>query len=670
MKTIRGRLILIFTMIIFIVTGTLGFITVRIVSNNLIKDAHKDLQVIAEEKAKYISATRDAELMYIEGLAQNSIILDTKIPIKEKISFLEKEAERTGYDTFVFVDMNGKGQTLDDSGTAVDISDRDYFKRALKGEPNASDVIISQVTGKPVVIYATPIYLNGKQLGVFYGRRDGTALSDISKNLTYGKTGYGYVINNQGTIVGHPNTDFVLNQYNFIEAAKKDSKVQSVAQLVEKQMLLREAGSGDYFFDGTNKIVGFAPLEGSPWIMVVGVDENEILAEVTTMKNFLITLILGAIIVGAIVTYFVSVSIAKPITAVTKRINQLAALNFTVNEKVEATKNLNRKDEIGKITRALRTMRDNVADFIAKTSESAEQVAASSQELTATSEQAATASEEVAKTIEEIARGANDQAKNTENTAHNIEELGKLLDEDAQHIKKLNEAAVKIHTQKEEGFKILEELVNKTEKSNEATTNIFEIILSNNENTEKIDSASTMIQSIAAQTNLLALNAAIEAARAGEAGRGFAVVAEEIRKLAEDSNRFTKDIKAVIDELKSKSQLAVNTMDEVKEIVNEQTESVKETETKFEGIAEATELVMDIVEQLNHSTELMEQNKDNILELVQNLSAISEENAAGTQEASASMEEQAATIEEIANSGESLSSIAEDLNSLIEKFKI
>ncbi len=670
MKTIKTRLVATFTLVILIITGALGFITVRIINNNLIRDAHKDLQVIAEEKAKYINLKRDAELMYIEGLAQNSIIQDTKIPIKEKISFLEKEAKRTGYDTFAFADMNGKGQVLDDSGAAIDISDRDYFKQALKGEPNASDVIISQVTGKPVVIYATPIYLNGKQSGVFYGRRDGATLSDISKELTYGKTGYGYVINNLGTVVGHPDTDFVLNQYNFIEAAKKDSDIQAVAQLVEKQMLLREPGSGDYFFDGANRIVGFAPVPDSPWIMVVCVHEDEILAEITAIINILIALILGAIIVGGIITYFVSTSIAKPISAVTKRINQLATLNFTVNEKVEAAKNLNRKDEIGKITRALRTMRDNVADFVAKTSESAEQVAASSEELTATSEQAATASEEVAKTIEEIARGANDQAKDTENTAYNIEELGKLLDEDAQHIKDLNEAAVKINTEKEDGIEILKNLVNNTEKSNEATTNIFEIILKNNKSAEKIENASTMIQSISEQTNLLALNAAIEAARAGEAGRGFSVVAEEIRKLAENSNHFTNDIKAVIDELKFKSQLAVNTMDEVKEIVNEQSNSVKETESKFKGIAEATELIMNIIEQLNQSSDLMAKNKNNIIELVHNLSAISEENAAGTQEASASMEEQAATIEEIANSGESLSSIAEDLNSLIEKFKI
>lgn len=179
-----------------------------------------------------------------------------------------------------------------------------------------------------------------------------------------------------------------------------------------------------------------------------------------------------------------------------------------------------------------------------------------------------------------------------------------------------------------------------------------------------------MIKSISDQTNLLALNAAIEAARAGDADKGFAVVVGEIRKLAEKSNGFTNDIKAVIGELKSKSQYAVETMQEVKWIVNSQTQSVEDTEEKFEGIAKAIELQKEIIEKLNHLAELMANNKNKIIELTQSLSAISEENAAGTQEAPASMEEQAATIEKIANSGESLAKVAQDLRALISKFKV
>lgn len=391
----------------------------------------------------------------------------------------------------------------------------------------------------------------------------------------------------------------------------------------------------------------------------------EKLDKIISTSGKLITLLI------AIAIYFMIIKIiVKPIESITDVMRKFSQLNFTFDKNFRVGEFMKRKDEIGVMINSIKEMRDNVADFIYKTVDTAESVAASSEELTAISQQAAVASEEVARTIEEIASGASNQAKDTENTADNIEQLGNLMNEDAEQIKELNKAVERINLQKEEGFNILKELIGKTEKSNEATTNIYEIILTNNESAEKIEIASTMIQSIADQTNLLALNAAIEAARAGEAGKGFTVVADEIRKLAEDSNRFTGDIKIVIEELKSNSKLVVSAMDEVKTIVSEQTESVKETESKFEGIAEATELVKKSADNLNHSAELMEKNKDNIIDLVQNLAGISQENAARTEEASASMEEQAATIEEIANSGESLASIAEDLRSLIERFKV
>lgn len=454
-------------------------------------------------------------------------------------------------------------------------------------------------------------------------------------------------------------------------------------QLDKAELAYTEIQKGNIYYGeanifGINYMTAYGPIHNDKGEIIgayfVGKASDDVMAMLKEGKRdtiivvgICIALILG---IGIIISYYVGCYLTKPIIAVTNRMESLAQLDFTIGKHMEAAKNLDRKDEIGTMTRALRHMRDNVCDFIAKTAETAQQVAAASEELTATSQAASVSSEEVAKTIEEIARGASDQAQDTESTAMNMEQMGDLLEKDGRHIQSLNKAVVEIDREKESGFLILKDLVDKTAMSSEAAQSIAEVILRNNESAEKIESASDMIQSIADQTNLLALNAAIEAARAGEAGRGFSVVADEIRKLAEQSNRFTEDIRKVIDELKIQSQKAVQTVEEVKQIVDSQSISVGETESRFKGIARAIDDMKGIIVALNQSAEQMLDNKNEIIGLTQNLSAISEENAASTQEASATIDAQVANIEDIAKSGEALAIIAEELQVLIQKFKI
>ncbi|QNO15972.1 Cache 3/Cache 2 fusion domain-containing protein [Alkalicella caledoniensis] len=416
--------------------------------------------------------------------------------------------------------------------------------------------------------------------------------------------------------------------------------------------------------DGNNNIIGIYFVGKSSEVVSSMVSETRVSA--IRSVSLVVLLIL---ITASGLSYLLANSIAKPIMNITSVIKKQSNLDFRFDEKSEAAKYFNRKDEIGVMTKALKNMEDNVREFIVKTAETARHVAASSEELTSITDQSAKASEEVARAIEEIARGAGDQARDTENSSYTVDEMGRLLGQNVEYNRELNEAAQEIDNQKNEGFNIIESLMQKSRENNEVSQVVFEAIVSNNESAEKIEKASTMIQSIADQTNLLALNAAIEAARAGEAGRGFAVVADEIRKLAESSNSFTKEIKEVIEDLKAKSQSAVKTMGDAKEIVDEQNQNVMDTKEKFDMIASAVTTTNRVIEKLNHSVESMNTNKDRLMDLMQNLAAIAEENAAGTEETSASIEQQTASMEEIASSSEGLAQRAQELEELIRKFK-
>lgn len=468
-------------------------------------------------------------------------------------------------------------------------------------------------------------------------------------------------------------TTIIGDDGNRVIGTVLDNQGQAYSKISEKEKYVGEAN-----ILGKEYVTEYSPMLSDSGevigIYFVGIPNEEIKVIIDSGKRSAamaaaITVILVLILAG-IMSFITGNYIVNPMITLTKKLNKYGDLDFIHEESAELNKLNKRTDEIGSMAIALAKMEDSIVGFIKKTVSAAEQVAAASQELTATSDQAAAASEEVVRAIDEIANGAGNQAKDTEIAAQNIENLGELLDKDAQHINELNKATDKIDDQKEEGFIILKELVNNTERTNNATQNIYDITLNNNKNAENIENASLMIENIAEQTNLLALNASIEAARAGEAGKSFAVVADEVRKLAEESARFTSDIKSIINDLKSKSQLAVKTMDEVKIIVDEQAKSVKETEAKFKGIANASDQVKEISKILNNSSQLMKIDKEAIINLVQNLSAISEENAAGTEEASASMTEQSETIKDIAASGGSLSLISEELMVLIGEFTV
>ena len=219
-------------------------------------------------------------------------------------------------------------------------------------------------------------------------------------------------------------------------------------------------------------------------------------------------------------------------------------------------------------------------------------------------------------------------------------------------------------------MKLLAELNAAGKNSSEAFGAMKVMTGETSDSVAKISQASEMIQSISDQTNLLALNAAIEAARAGESGKGFAVVAEEIRKLAEQSASFTKDIREVIEGLRQKSEDSVAMMEKVNSEIEKQTIIRSETDSKFAEIAKEVEIGRTVTNELKDSAAVLEKENRHLIEMVESLSSISEENAASTEEVNAAIDEEAEAMNNIATAQEELADIADMLRAEVAKFKI
>ncbi len=380
----------------------------------------------------------------------------------------------------------------------------------------------------------------------------------------------------------------------------------------------------------------------------------------------IIILVISILIMLMIAIIRIFKKVIKNIFILKEKLIKLSKAGGDLTQKIE----LGTTNEVGELADGVNGFIANVRNIVKNISENATNTAAIAQELTATAQSTNESAIEVASAVGNIAQGATAQAEDTTQAAENIEENSNSVLEMLKNLEELRLATEDIETKKNEGKFALDGLTELSGENKEESTYISKIILETNESVENISKASEMIQSIADQTNLLALNAAIEAARAGEAGKGFAVVAEEIRKLAENSTKFTEEIRIIINELKDKSYNAVSRMQKAAEIIEKSDNQNKITREKFDEIEVAVSKSKNIVNRISENSKIIEEKNAQIIGVIQNLSAIAEENATTTEKASASVDRQTESINDISSASLNLAEIANELQNEVSNFKL
>lgn len=382
-------------------------------------------------------------------------------------------------------------------------------------------------------------------------------------------------------------------------------------------------------------------------------------------KIIMIATVISAIVLAVLLGYIIAAIISKQLNKVV--IFATAMGNGDLSKKIE----IDSKDEIGVLAKALNKAGENTRALIVEISTSSENISASSEELSATIEEISAKMEVITQSTNEISIGMEELSSSTEEVSASMEEIGATTSGVYQKAEDGNLASSEIEIR-------AQEVKNRGIKSIDTSQEIYKDkhdkvkkAIEDGKVVEEITILTEGIKNIASKTNLLALNAAIEAARAGEHGRGFEVVAEEVRKLAEQSAQIVRNIDTLVKQVKEAfgnlSQSAQETLNFIENTVKSDYEMLVESAIQYENDAR---MINEMAENIAIASKEISETVEQVSGAMQNVSATTEETAASSEEIMNGVKETALAIEEVAKSAQSQAVLAENLNNLIQMFEI
>ncbi len=395
---------------------------------------------------------------------------------------------------------------------------------------------------------------------------------------------------------------------------------------------------------------------------------TKIEALTNTQKMTMSTLIYVVFFVGAVLVVILTLFV---ITSVQRSIKKFKGTLTQISEgKIMVKAETGSKDEFDSFGQSLNSMTDKLSMVIGNVKNYGVELNKSGTELKGMSETSEQTSEHIDTAISEIALGATNQARDVETSTNEIGNLGELMDTMDADIMELDSTSLHMKQASDEAAAILNELSSSNNHMTAGIHRIAQQITKTNDSVKEIESAASLISSIANQTNLLSLNASIEAARAGEAGKGFAVVASEIQLLADQSNKSADSIFKIITNLINEFKETLDTMMQVETATKEQNQKFTDTQRQFEIVKEGITQSRDKTAVIKSAIGECNQVRNTVSEIMLNLSAISEENAASATETATAMQQLNTTISELLQESQKLLKISSQLDQDMTFFQL
>ncbi|SDE15315.1 methyl-accepting chemotaxis protein [Paenibacillus sp. UNCCL117] len=656
-KSIRIKLLIWFLLVALVPLVASSMLTYSQSSQELVRKQQESFRSLIESKTQGMDEWLDRRMSEIELAAKTETIQSLQ-PARMTPYLKLIKAQSDVYESVGVAGPDGiviAGSS--DTSLGVNLKDRDYFGKGMRGETSYSNVLNSKSTGNRVIVIASPIKAgNGNVIGLMYATVNFESLTynflqneDASINIT--------LVDERQTLQHSSDKDVLgksIDETSYSEAYKSILKNEK-----------KELGTTALTEAGVEYLIAYGPIQETGYSLFYSIKMDEVLKSSKSIQlNMILIMSIAAVVVVALAIY-VSGTIAKPIKKVTERVKQIASGNLSGSTLI-----LKSKDEVGQLGTHIQVMTDSLRDLIGKVAETAEQLASSSEELTAIAEESTQTSEQISQSIGFVAQGSETQAEALEQTSIAMDEMSTGIQKIASSASGVSEAAVTAVEEVNRGNEEVRVAVAQMNQVTQSVEGTAETIRSLEEKSQAIHQTVQLIFDISGQTNLLALNASIEAARAGEHGRGFAVVAGEVKKLAEQTGAATKEIADTINEVLQAIGKASTSMNHGMAEVASGVQRVEQVGQTFNRITEAIQSVNDQIHDISASSEQISAGTEQVAASMQEVAGIVKGASSQLEKVSQAMTDQYRSMEEISSSSESLSVTAGELQEMVGKFRL
>ncbi len=619
-------------------------------------DAKETLEMEASYiQSEFASIARNTETA-LKTLASSSTTIDFVMTGDESIIGTVKDQMREVNSCFddknviVLSDIHGQMILRSDDSALTDISSRSYFQKAIAGEANVSNVLVSKSTGTRSICIAVPVWDHDHKeiIGCLHRNYDINNFHELLK----ANAKEAFLIDNEGLLAAH-------SQY---EITPDDEPTD-----FSKSPYMTSGKSSDTYIStdtGVKTYVSYVKEPISGYTVCSARSVSDVSFEARRNAATMAILGLLMLIVVVVISVLMANSFTKPIIAVDGILSALAEGKFT-----HIDDHTDRTDEFGDMVRNSNSVIDKLEQIVHEIKISSQSVDSSATGLAAMATQIASTTDNVAEAVQQIAAGAVDQADAIQRSAEHSGQITTAVESVQNTAAELSGLAFQMKKASEDSGSALNSFRSSSDQMNDKIAEIADRIASTRHAVSDIDARVTGISDIASRTKLLSLNASIEAARAGDTGLGFSVVAEEIRKLADSSGSLVTEINTLMTTLVNESEEAVASANEIIESNKAQQASLTETLAAVQGMLADIETTVNSISAINAETvKCVESNKE-VTDAMSSLSAISEENAASSETTGASVEELSATVTVLAESADQLKTIADALIENIGFFK-